>query len=471
MPFSQQSYTGQGIVQQNVTPRAGEIIGASLANMGQSIGAGIEKFAQRKKEQELLDKKQAEQADAMRGILTKFDLITPQQAKVMGYHELEQYSAYAPMLIAQKKEQQQQSFLSNYAQAQQPQQVTEDVDFGPQIQEAQGNLDAAIQNNRFVVGPENYQYARSSLPGFTASKPQPDYTNATPRTQALPDQLLPTFLPFARRSETVLPDMSISNALKEAQKLSSETQQPSPQPSPTTGPIGPEQMPPEPEEITSMRNKLAELKIQAAEGETTTRPENQAEYQKRIQDFMIDQIKKNPAAASFIADQMTGQKLSPSDMLARQKYADEVQARTIPGLGIAPSAETAKEMRSLQSAYDQVNTGVTRLLEILDTPGKRTNLDLRAEANTITGMLTGALRVPITGPGAFSDSERAMIEKIVQNPTSLWGLDSTKRKALETLRSRIKGSRDSFAKSIGLQPGGDSTQTRMRYNPSTGKFE
>ena len=249
------------------------------------------------------------------------------------------------------------------------------------------------------------------------------------------------------------------------------TPQPASQPSPATGPIGPEQMPPEPEEITSMRNKLAELKIQAAEGETTTRPENQAEYQKRIQDFMMEQIKENPAAASFIADQMTGQKMSPEAQLSYMKYQDDINARTIPGFGVAPSAQTAKDLRDLHSAYEQVDTGVTRLLEILDTPGKRTNLDLRAEANTITGMLTGALRVPITGPGAFSDSEREMIEKIVQNPTSLWGLDSTKRKALETLRSRIKGSRDSFAKSIGLQPGGASTQTRMRYNPSTGKFE
>lgn len=59
MPFSQQSYTGQGIVQQNVTPRVGEIIGTSLANFGQSIGAGIEKFAQRKSQAQTLRKKLA----------------------------------------------------------------------------------------------------------------------------------------------------------------------------------------------------------------------------------------------------------------------------------------------------------------------------------------------------------------------------------------------------------------------------
>jgi len=70
MPFSQQSYTGQGIVQQNVTPRAGEIIGASLANMGASIGAGIEKFTQRRQE-----------AKELRGELTKLAQFVPKNEK------------------------------------------------------------------------------------------------------------------------------------------------------------------------------------------------------------------------------------------------------------------------------------------------------------------------------------------------------------------------------------------------------
>lgn len=485
MPFSQQSYTGQGIVQQNVTPRAGEIIGASLANMGQSIGSGIEKFAQRREERAELEKRQSGASKGMRDVLVNLGLMTKEQANSKGFEELLQISSAAPQLIAKQREQQQQSFLSNYAQAQQPQQVTEDVDFSPQLAQAQGELDRTVSANQFR--PEFVYSQQDSTP--PSSKLQQFYGQpgiadklaggAISAIKSLPANQGPEGFNFnpgllpqgvsttaARRGDDILMREEM-RAMRKAQP----TPQPASQPSPVTGPIGPEQMPPEPEEITSMRNKLAELKIQAAEGDTRTRPENQAEYQKRIQSFMVDQIKKNPAAASYIADQMMGQKLTPEAQLSYMKYQDDINARTIPGFGVAPSAQTAKDLRDLHSAYEQVDTGVTRLLEILDTPGKRTNLDLRAEANTITGMLTGALRVPITGPGAFSDSERAMIEKIVQNPTSLWGLDSTKRKALETLRSRIKGSRDSFAKSIGLQPGGDSTQTRMRYNPSTGKFE
>ena len=48
MPFSQQSYTGQGIQQHYEQNRAGDIIGASLRDFGSSMGKGIEKFANNK---------------------------------------------------------------------------------------------------------------------------------------------------------------------------------------------------------------------------------------------------------------------------------------------------------------------------------------------------------------------------------------------------------------------------------------
>jgi len=50
MPFSQQTYTGQGIVQPTERSRVGELLGAGFAGLGAGIGEGIKKFQQNKEE-------------------------------------------------------------------------------------------------------------------------------------------------------------------------------------------------------------------------------------------------------------------------------------------------------------------------------------------------------------------------------------------------------------------------------------
>src|SRR6056300_1880101 len=57
MPFSPQSYTGQGIVQQTERSRVGELFGQGLAGLGEGLGKGIEKFALNKKAEK--DKQEA----------------------------------------------------------------------------------------------------------------------------------------------------------------------------------------------------------------------------------------------------------------------------------------------------------------------------------------------------------------------------------------------------------------------------
>ena len=140
MPFSQQTWSGQGITPLRTQNRVGEIIAASIDSFGDSMSAGIEKFARRKEE----NKRKAAAADGMTKAFVNLGILDKDDAKLMSFDELTAFGQMAPQLLQKKKEQQQQSFLSNYAQAQQPQQVTEQVDFGPQIQEAQAGLDQAV---------------------------------------------------------------------------------------------------------------------------------------------------------------------------------------------------------------------------------------------------------------------------------------------------------------------------------------
>lgn len=489
MPFSQQTYQGQGIVQQNVTPRAGELIGQGMMQAGQSIGQGLEKFLNRR-----------EEAKALRKELTDLSKFLPQGEKEAFLAEVEtgsygdlkglQRGVYnrAAMKSQQldneyRQEQlnqlQQQGanqaalgkFMGQYMGASTPQNVTENIDFTSQISDTQNQLQQAQNKNRFIVGPEAYQFPGNSLLSNLASKPQQqiDYSGSTLRTQPSRDLAL-SLMTGAKTTETILPNMAISNAFKDAQMLTDKPIKVGER-GQVLGKAGPEQMPQEPEEVTGLRNKLNELLIRQSSGETRTRQETPEEMGKRMQSFWESAFKENPVAAAQLTESLAKDRLSPSEQLAERKYMDEIQARTIPGFGVAPSIESAKEMRTLQQAYDQVNSGVGRLLEILDTPGMKTNLDLRAEAKTITGMLTGALRVPITGPGAFSDSEREMIEKIVRNPTAIFSLESTTRKALETLRNRIKDSRDNYAKTIGLQPNTESGPQIKTFDPSSKTFK
>ena len=144
-------------------------------------------------------------------------------------------------------------------------------------------------------------------------------------------------------------------------------------------------------------------------------------------------------------------KLTFDQRLKLQEHLDKKQSLFIPSRGgYAGDAASAKEMRSMDLANNQVQSGVSRLLEILDTPGKRMNYDLKKEANTIVGLLTGALRVPITGPGAFSEPERKLIEGLIPNPTDFFRMDNRTRTSLETLASRIAASTNNYAFSIGL---------------------
>jgi hypothetical protein len=475
MPFSQQSYAGQGIVQMD--PRAGEFIGASLANMGasigQSIGQGLQQRGQRNEEA----KRKAGASKGMREAMVNLGLLEKDQANSMGFDELLSFSQNAPSLLAKQKEEQFGEVLSSYQQAKQPQSVSEQVDFGPQIERAESELGQAIQRNRFIpeiayqtqaeqpVQPDVNQFYGQAGPGvadrlaelpagIAKSLQQRDTPNVSiglfPGQAAAPS-------PRTQRSD-VSQMRDEMRAMRQSQSSRpAQASTPSPQSKPEqakpSGPIGPEQMPPEPEEVTSLRDQLSSLQAKASEGATASRPETPEEAAKRLGDFWSNAFKKSPGAAVELHKMLTKDKLTPSERLSYSKYQDELEARTIPGFDKpAPSTETAKELRSLDMAYNQVDSGVNRLLEILDTPNRSLNFDLRSEANTIVGLLTGALRVPITGPGAFSDSERKMIEGIIANPARFWSVDSRTRKSLETLRERIKSDRDGYAKSIGISP-------------------
>ena len=51
--------------------------------------------------------------------------------------------------------------------------------------------------------------------------------------------------------------------------------------------------------------------------------------------------------------------------------------------------------------------------------------------------MKGALRLEIFGPGVMTDTERAIAEQVIGDPTKFWTTDKAELKMLETLQQKI----------------------------------
>ena len=500
MAFSQQSYTGQGIVQPTERSRVGELFGAGLAGLGAGVGEGIKKFQQNKEEakelrsnlkrlRSFIPKEQQDEFDSQVEAGSLSDLRGLKRGILeRGAMELQQIQLQEAKDKVEAKRQEG-KFYSELTEARQPQDVP--VDFAPQIDAAEARLQRAQESagfrpefkftadqftdsvsdseaGRSLAESEARALERFSLPSSAVNAFAPYGAGAMPRQTQAP-------LPGTARS----PEIIAREEMQAMRRYAAPVQTYQPAPSRAQGPLGPEAMPGPSEAVVKAAKDLELLKVAEQKGET--RSETATEVRDRLIKDIPNLVKENPLMAKQAYELLYDQdnKLTFENKLSLLKYQDSVKSRFIPGLGTAPSVETAKEMRTLQLADDQIQSGIGRLLEILDTPGKRFDLDLKKESNTIVGLLTGALRVPIVGPGAFSEPERQLIEGIIANPTKLFSIDSNTRTSLDTLAKRMRDNRDSYAKLIGLDPYQEgavagqkaSDVSRMSFNPSTGLIE
>jgi hypothetical protein len=126
--------------------------------------------------------------------------------------------------------------------------------------------------------------------------------------------------------------------------------------------------------------------------------------------------------------------------------------KSIPGFkGLVPTVDEAKKLREELPAQTGILDGLKRLNDMFSVPNASTDLKLRAEADTIIGTLVGALRVPITGPGAMTDGERTFIQGLIGSPTKLFSLSSVEKVKLKTITGRLQKALDDRVKLLGLE--------------------
>jgi hypothetical protein len=131
--------------------------------------------------------------------------------------------------------------------------------------------------------------------------------------------------------------------------------------------------------------------------------------------------------------------------------AKAMAARYVPGAGLAQTEEGAKGVREMQSTVKTAQDTLKRLREITGKTGKSLSPNLRAEADSLRNVLIGALRVPITGPGAMSEGERALLERTIPDVTGLTSLDSNSVVRLNALEKRLQGGYDNMLRANGMQ--------------------
>lgn len=158
--------------------------------------------------------------------------------------------------------------------------------------------------------------------------------------------------------------------------------------------------------------------------------------------------KKDLLKASFMGQIA---KSTPVDETTNPETLDkDKRERFVPGYGLALSKDDAEKMKTSVGNTVKAKSALSSLVLISNTPGASTDPAMRARAESEATMLQGLLRTEVLGPGTVNDSERAMLEGLIANPTKLFSLDSNNKVKLQTLMQRLDKNLAGTASGYGL---------------------
>lgn len=193
----------------------------------------------------------------------------------------------------------------------------------------------------------------------------------------------------------------------------------------------------------------------AADAAALTLMTQQAELKlKEIAANTMSQRVKSDASQMIAKLQQQRWQLAQTAAIEAAKYQAEqrkdLKPMTVHAFGqYATTKEGAAKVNEMASSFYQIETGIDKLNQMAEK-GSRFDLTDRANAEVVMTTLTGALRIPITGPGAFTEKEQNMIREVIGDPTKLTGLPSVTKAKLKALKAYAKDQLLSVAESEGL---------------------
>ena len=110
----------------------------------------------------------------------------------------------------------------------------------------------------------------------------------------------------------------------------------------------------------------------------------------------------------------------------------------------------AQDFRKNYAHMANVRSAIDELIKINDMGWESMSPTARARAEQLQNVIIAALRIPIVGPGAISEAEQAILQRIVEKGTGIFTLEASERAALRGLKDRVDAEMVNWPKSMGL---------------------
>jgi hypothetical protein len=149
---------------------------------------------------------------------------------------------------------------------------------------------------------------------------------------------------------------------------------------------------------------------------------------------------------------------------SRKKWGDlEIQAyekltgdksirdRMVPNWGPATNKSLAEDFTKANTEIESGLQSISRIKELTNGFNKITDFATRRKLEAVQTALVGNLRLPYTGPGILTDSEKAVLLNIIGNPAKLLSLSSVEAAGLSEVERKLRVDQKNRAKGAGLE--------------------
>ena len=128
---------------------------------------------------------------------------------------------------------------------------------------------------------------------------------------------------------------------------------------------------------------------------------------------------------------------SLSLMKLKRLSDEDIRKRVVPGVGTALAEKDSQILKEKKTVLDNVTDGIDRLTALGAKNLASLSPEQRTAAQTEVQSLIGQLRIPLTGPGPLTDTEREFMESIIGNPTKIFSLSSNEQVKLDVIKSKF----------------------------------